>query len=100
MVVASRRGCGRSRVRVAVNLDVLELFDGDRLAVLEHLEVVLREVGDWLRLLVRDDHIHADEVDAAAEHGLLPIALLRILTALLTRLTLTCLTLIRLTLVT
>src|SRR4030095_13928990 len=86
-----------TRRRVAVNLDQLELFDGDRLAILEYLEVVLREVGDWLRLLVRNDHIHADEVDAAAEHRLLTIALRGGLIALwLSGLALICLTLLRL----
>ena len=47
-----------------------------RLAVFENLEVVLRQVRDWLRLLVGDDDVDADEVDAAAEHGLLRVALL------------------------
>ncbi len=79
--------------RVAVDLDQLELLDLDRLAVLEHLEVVLGEIGDWLRLLVGDDHVNADEVDAPTERRWLS-TLLRVFTVLL----LTGLTLTRLTL--
>ncbi len=68
-------GGGPPGVDVAVNLDQLELFDLDRLAVFEHLEVGLRQVGDRLGLLVGDDDVDADEVDAGAEHGLLRVAL-------------------------
>ena len=60
-----------ARLRVAVDLDQLELLDRLRLAVLEDLEVGLRQVGDRLVLPVGDDDVDADEVDAAAERRLL-----------------------------
>ena len=67
--ICSRRRL--ARLRVAVHLDQPELLDRLRLAVLEHLEVGLLQVRDRLRLLVGDDDVDADEVDAAAEDGLL-----------------------------
>jgi hypothetical protein len=85
--LANRRLAG---LRVPVDLDRRELLDRLRLAVLGHLEVHLLQVTDRLRLLVGDDDVDADEVDAAAERGLwcLRLLALRGLIALLRRLAL------------
>jgi hypothetical protein len=77
-----------ARHRVPVHLDELELFDLHRLAVFEHLEVVLGEIDDRLRLLVGDDYVDTDEVDAAAECGRLSALLCVLIALLLTGLTL------------
>ena len=58
-----------ARLRVAVDFDRRELFDRLRLAVFEDLEIDFLQVADRLRLLVGDDDVDADEVDAAAERG-------------------------------
>ena len=56
--------------RIAVDANQAELLDRLRLPVLEHFEVGLRQVGDRLALVVVDDDVDADEVDAGAEDRL------------------------------
>src|SRR5262247_25090 len=51
----------------AVELDELEGFDFLRLAVFRHIEVGLRKIRDRVAGLVRNDHVHTDEVDAGTE---------------------------------
>src|SRR5262249_27683900 len=65
-----------ARLRVAIDHHQPELLDLLRLAVLEEFEILLREVGDRLLLLVADADVDADEVDAAAECGPLPLLFL------------------------
>ena len=56
------------RVRdAAVQLDELEGFDLLRLAVFSDVEVGLLQIGKRVAGLVRDDHVHTDEIDARAE---------------------------------
>jgi hypothetical protein len=53
----------------SVQLDETERFDLLRLAVFGDVEVRLFQIGDLhAALVVADDHVDADEVDAAAEH--------------------------------
>jgi hypothetical protein len=54
--------------------DQAELLHRLRLVVLEDLELVLLQVEDRLRLVVGGNHVHADEVDAAAEDRLSVLA--------------------------
>src|SRR6185503_12309144 len=53
----------------ALDADLLEEIDRLRPAVLDDLELVFRQVGDWSALAVADDHVNANDVDAAAEGG-------------------------------
>ncbi len=53
--------------RVALDLDVAEALDLLRLVVLVDLEVVLGQVLDGVALVVGDQRVDADEVDAGAE---------------------------------
>ena len=59
-----------ARRRVAVHANELEGLDGLRLAVLHDLEVLGLQVGDGASLLVGDDRVDTNEVDARAEGGL------------------------------
>jgi hypothetical protein len=69
-VVANRPGRAVGGGRdAAVQLDQLEVLDALRLAVLGELEVALLQIRDGISILVADDHVHADEIDAAAEDG-------------------------------
>ncbi len=56
--------------RAGVAVAVREVLDRLRLAVLDDLEVVLREIGDDIALLVGDGGGKGGEVDAGAEDGL------------------------------
>jgi hypothetical protein len=58
-----------TRTRVSVHPYERELLNRLRLAVFEHFEVGLAQIGDRLLLAVVNDDVHPDEVDAAAEHG-------------------------------
>ena len=60
----ARRGCPGDP-------DELERFDGLKVPVLEDVEVLHLQVGDRVAVLVGDDDVDTDEVDAAAEDGLL-----------------------------
>ena len=62
----SRRAVG-ARHQAAVELDELEGFDLLRLTGLGHVEVGLRQIRDGVAVLVGDDDVDADEVDAGAE---------------------------------
>ena len=64
----TRRGVARPRY--AVDLDRAELLDRLHLAVFDHLEVVLGQVGDRRIIPVGDDDVHPDEVDAGLERRL------------------------------
>jgi hypothetical protein len=55
--------------RVALDLDVAEALDLLELVVLVDLEVVLGQVLDGVALVVGDQRVDADEVDAGAEGG-------------------------------
>ena len=66
--LARRRIAG---ARVPVDADQAELLDRLRPAVFEHLEIGFGEIGDRLPLAVADDDVHADEIDARPEGGLL-----------------------------
>ena len=57
----------------AVELHELEGFDLLRLAVFRDLEIGRLQVGDLIAVAVRNDDVHAHEVDACAEHRLLRI---------------------------
>src|SRR5262249_49117542 len=61
----------------AVGSNQLELLDLLELVVLEYLKVLVREVAGRLTLLVGDDHVDADEVDAGLEDGLIRLWLRR-----------------------
>ena len=67
VAVADRARRRVARLRIAVHLDQAELLHRLRLVVLEDVEVFLLEVGDVLPFPVGRNHVHADEVDAAAE---------------------------------
>ena len=57
-------------LRRRVDLDQPERLDLLRLAVFLNLEVLELEIGDRIALPVGDDHVDAHEVDAGAEHRL------------------------------
>src|SRR5262249_6851946 len=59
----------------AVGSDQLELLDLLELVVLEYLKVLVGEIADRLALLVGDDDVDADEVDACLEDGLIRLRL-------------------------
>ena len=58
----------RGRLR-AVDLDMAKEFDRLRPTVFDDLELLLRQIGDRLAIVISDDDIHADDVDAGAEGG-------------------------------
>ena len=62
-----RRRRRRQQVVDAAAVDQRQRRDVLLDAVLENLEVVLRQVGDELILAVADDRVHRDEVDGDAE---------------------------------
>jgi hypothetical protein len=71
LVVARAELAGRQVVAPgAGGVDQLELIDDLRPAVLEHLEIVLRQAGHGIALAIRDDDVDADEIDAGAKDGL------------------------------
>src|SRR5204863_5122335 len=57
----------------AVELYQLEGLDLLRLAVFRHVEISRLQIGKLIAVAVGDDDVHADEINAAAEHGLLRI---------------------------
>ncbi len=56
-------------VHAIVDLHELERLNGLEFAALTHLEVARREVGDRAALLVGDDRVHGDRIDAGTKHG-------------------------------
>src|SRR5262249_31706958 len=60
----------RTRKRAAVKPDELEGLDRLRLAVFGDLEIRLLQIGDVRAVLVGDDDVDANEVDARPEDGL------------------------------
>ena len=67
--VAVQHLTGMWRHRCAVNVDMAKEFDRLRPAVFDDLELLFRQIGDRLALLIRDDHIDADDIDAGAKGG-------------------------------
>ena len=55
--------------RAAIELHQLERLDLLRLAVFGHVEVARLQVGDRVAVLVRNDYVDTDEVDAGLEGG-------------------------------
>ena len=60
-----------TRRYTAVHLDQPELLDRLQLAILEHLEVGRRQIGDRLAVVIGDHDIDANEIDVSTEYGLL-----------------------------
>ena len=69
----ARAAAVRQARRIAVHANQSELIDRLRLAVLEHLEVGVGQIGHRRALAIVDDDVHADEVDVGAEGGLLRV---------------------------